>query len=137
MSTHLLFNVSCMSAGLFWPFLICSLATSTTESVSSISDMIYDSQWIDYPLELRKLILLMIMRAKKPMYFHGLKIVPCSLSVFLQVSPILASIHKNLNILKLFLGTLNIPTVQQNGRVIFRYVSQLFDALEELSANLE
>lgn len=51
-----------------------------------IGDAAYDSNWYDFPLELRKYIFLMIVRSQKPIDFTGFGIIHCSLENFGKVS---------------------------------------------------
>lgn len=84
--SSLLFDVSCMLCALFWPIFLCHFATHTTDRVSSIGDVVYSSNWFEYPAELQKYTILTISRSQQPIYFTGLGLVNCTLEVFGKVS---------------------------------------------------
>lgn len=65
-----------MLIGLFWPLWICRSATLTSNAVSSIDNMIYNSNWINFPIHLQKFGILIVQKTRKPKFFHGFKIVP-------------------------------------------------------------
>lgn len=79
-------DVICQSAGMMWPYLFCHFANLTTDRVLAIGNVIYDLNWIDYPVNMRKYIILLIARSQQPIIFSGLYLFPCTLEVFGLVS---------------------------------------------------
>lgn len=82
----LLFEGSCLLCSLFWPILLCYFATHTTDRVASIGDMVFNSNWTEYPTKLQKYTILTIARSQKLIFFTGMGLVNCSLEVFAKVS---------------------------------------------------
>lgn len=73
---------------LCWPFLCCYFATHTSDRINSISQMVYNSNWHNYPLKLQKYIVLVIARSQKRSLFTGFNLVACTLYTFGNVSSI-------------------------------------------------
>lgn len=84
--TFILYDPLCISSSLMWPYFFCHVATVVTEQITSIGDIVYESNWFDYPAELRKYNIYIIIRSQEPILFTGLKIIKCSKEVFLKVS---------------------------------------------------
>lgn len=74
-----MFNLLC---SLLWPYLFCYCATNITNRIPSLGYVAYDSNWYDYPPELRGHITLIIRRSQEPIQFTGFKIVGCNFEVF-------------------------------------------------------
>lgn len=85
----LLFDMSCLLCALFWPALICSYGTFATDRIEYVADTAYDSNWYEYPMEVRKHIILCILRAQEPVYFMGHGVVRATLEVFGKVTIVL------------------------------------------------
>lgn len=81
----LFFCIECVGIGLFWPYLLCDSATSATLTVAQLGGIAYSSEWYKYPPNVRKYVVLIIVRSQEPVYFTGLKIIPCTLEVFMKV----------------------------------------------------
>lgn len=58
----------------------------TTDRILNIENSLYDSNWYEIDVDIRKYIILIISRAQKPIFFTGFGIVYCSLEVFGKVS---------------------------------------------------
>lgn len=71
--------------GFNWPSIYCGLATHVTGRISSIGDSTYNSNWYDYPPELRKFVNLIITRSQEPVYFTGFNLIGCTLEIFGKV----------------------------------------------------
>lgn len=82
----ILFDVSCALCATIWPAFICYFASHVTYRILTIDDMVYNSNWPVYPLELRKYVILIIARSQQPAYFNGLGIIRCTLEIFGKVS---------------------------------------------------
>lgn len=81
----LLFDMSCLLCALFWPALICYFGTFATDRIELVADMAYDTNWYEYPVDVRKHIVLVIARAQMPVYFMGHGVVRATLEVFGKV----------------------------------------------------
>lgn len=81
----LLFDMSCLLCALFWPFLICNFGTFGCDRIESIAGMAYDTNWYQYPMEVRMHIVLVIARAQIPIAFMGKGVVRATLEVFGKV----------------------------------------------------
>lgn len=71
---------------LFWNFLLCHTGTASSDVIASISDIIYNGNWLKYPLDYQKHVLLMLLRSQRPVYFMGFKMVRCTWENFTSVS---------------------------------------------------
>lgn len=85
-ATFILYDTLCISSSLMWPYFFCHVATVVTEQITSIGDIVYESNWFDYPAELRKYNIYIIIRSQKPIHFTGLKMIKCSKEIFGKVS---------------------------------------------------
>lgn len=81
----LLFDMSCLLCALFWPALICYYGTFATDRIETVADMGYDTNWYEYPDEVRKHIILIIARGQEHVYFMGYGVVRATLEVFGKV----------------------------------------------------
>lgn len=70
---------------LIWPTLMCFFATVVTNRIKSLGQTAYQSNWYDYPAELRKFIIFIVARSQEPAYFTGLNLIDCSLEVLGKV----------------------------------------------------
>lgn len=86
MDRAILWDTSCILCGLFWPAFISHYASHATDRISSIGDLVYNSNWIEYPPQLRKYAILIIARSQEPVYFWGLNLFRCTLHGFGFVS---------------------------------------------------
>lgn len=84
-SMNLFYAVICLSAGLFWPFMICYSATYASSDVNNIGDLVYSSKWYDYPARVRKYVILLVAQSQIPIFFTGFRMIRCNLEVFLKV----------------------------------------------------
>lgn len=82
----LLFDTSCIISALLWPYLFCHFADLTTNKIASIGDAAYNSNWYDFPVDLQKHMVLVVMRSRDKFYFTGLGLVRSTLEVFGEVS---------------------------------------------------
>lgn len=82
----MLFDISCILCGLFWPAFLSHSATHTTDKISLIGDTVYNSNWPEYPPEFQKYVSLIIAHSQQPVYFTGLSTIRCTLENFGKVS---------------------------------------------------
>ncbi|XP_055305885.1 odorant receptor 22c-like [Sitodiplosis mosellana] len=78
----MLYNVLCIVSSVMWPYFFAHFATKITERVSSIGDVVYDSNWYDYPIEFRRYIVLIIARSHQEVNFTGFNLISCTLAGF-------------------------------------------------------
>lgn len=78
--------MSCLLCALIWPFLMCLFGTFATDRIESIGDIAYDSNWYEYPKEIRMHVMLIILRSQEPVYFMGFGVVRATLEVFGKVN---------------------------------------------------
>lgn len=70
---------------LAWPFFLCHYGTCATERIRSIELTVYGANWLDYPLGLRKHIILVIAVSRSNISFNGFGIFGCILEIFAKV----------------------------------------------------
>lgn len=82
-------NILLMSIAVFissWNlFVYCFTACNSTEQYTKLADMLYESNWPKLTVNLQKIIILMILEAQKPIYYHGLSLVELRLGTFMKV----------------------------------------------------
>lgn len=54
--------------------------------MASIGDIVYNGNWIQYPLNHRTFVQLVILRSQTAVYFTGFKLFRCTLETFGNVS---------------------------------------------------
>lgn len=86
------FRVFCVLCGLSWAAFFCHFADSVTARIASIGHILYNLNWLDYPLDIQKSIICIILRSQEPAYFTGLGMLRCTLQVFGDVSNILSAL---------------------------------------------
>lgn len=69
-----------------WPYLCCRYASFTVDRISSLGEDVYDLNWYEYPIELRKYFVMIIARSQTPIEFTGLGLIYCNLNRFGKVS---------------------------------------------------
>lgn len=80
-------------ASLLWPFILCYFSTFTTNRLTSLGFIAYDSNWHEYPPKLRNHMILIIKRSQKPALFSGFRIIHSTLDTFAQVSGNISHSH--------------------------------------------
>lgn len=71
---------------LAWPFPFCYFASKTTERVMSIGDVIYNSNWYEFPRGIAKYPILIMAHAQNPIRFTGYVFFYCNLEIYGQVT---------------------------------------------------
>lgn len=66
-------------------FFWCFFGKLTSESYARIADYLYESNWQDLPVELRKYFILLIANAQRPIFYHGFGIAVLNLETFCKV----------------------------------------------------
>lgn len=64
---------------------MCYYATESTTSLSTISDIIYDSNWYMQPKSVQQMLIIVIARAQRPEIYMGFKFVQCTSASFMRV----------------------------------------------------
>lgn len=72
-------------SGLIIPFLLCHFGTFAIERIRSIDLIAYNTNWLDYPLDLRKYIILMNGQTRSQIRFNGFNLITCNLEIFAKV----------------------------------------------------
>lgn len=70
---------------MMWTFFLCYYGTLATEHVRSVDNMVYNADWLDYPVVLRKYIILIIAQSRSTGYFDGFGLISCTLEAFAKV----------------------------------------------------
>lgn len=63
-------------------FLYCYHGGRTTVNYLEFTDCIYGIKWIQLPVQLQKLFIIMIGQAQKPLFYSGSGIIKLDLAVF-------------------------------------------------------
>lgn len=66
--------------------MYCFYASNTTDRIALIGNDVYDLNWYDYPSNVRKFMILIIVRSQRPMYLSGYHLINCTLETFGKVS---------------------------------------------------
>lgn len=66
--------------------LMCYLSHKITTELFEISDIIYQSSWYEYSEPSKRLLLLMMMKAQRPVEFSGFGLINSSLETYLKAS---------------------------------------------------
>lgn len=66
--------------------LYCFFGKAATESHQEIADCLFESNWLDMPIELQKYLILMIANIQKPLYYHGFGVANLDLETFKRVN---------------------------------------------------
>lgn len=67
---------------LLWPYQFCYFATLATDRITIIQRSVYDLNWYEFPLKLRKCFILIMAQSQWTVYFDGLGVVYCTLANF-------------------------------------------------------
>lgn len=81
----LVYHLICLFSSMCWPFLFCYYATLAIARISFMGDVAYNSNWVNYPPEFQKYIILIIARSQESIYFKGFGLIPCTLEIFGKV----------------------------------------------------
>lgn len=81
----LIWHAVCIACGLFWPFLFCLYATFAIQRIHDIGEFTYAFEWYNYPLNLQKTMILIIVRSQERIEFNGLNFFHCNMEVFGKV----------------------------------------------------
>lgn len=68
-----------------WLYLVCSFGDQVTNRLIEISDMIFGCAWYQYPIDVRKSQLMMMMSAQRPIFIEGFPNYKCTLDTFKKV----------------------------------------------------
>lgn len=79
-------------------FIYCFFGKVATESCEKISQCLYESNWINLPVELQKYLLLMISNTQQPLYYDGFGIVVLNLQTFTSVNSNVTSINDRFSV---------------------------------------
>lgn len=71
--------------GIMILFFFCFFGKLATESFEKMTICLFECNWLEFPIDVQKCILLMIQNAQRPMYYHGLGIAVLNLEIFSKV----------------------------------------------------
>lgn len=74
-----------LSAGLVLPFILCNYGTFITERILSNDFAAYNAKWFNYPLDLRKFIILIVAQSQAKINISGFGLIRCNLETFAKV----------------------------------------------------
>lgn len=80
------YDTLCMLCSFMWPFGLCYAATMLNTASSSTTDILYGSNWYEFPQQLRSYVPMMLARSQTKIIFTGFGIVGCNLNKFLKVN---------------------------------------------------
>lgn len=67
-------------------YLFCNFGKLATQSFQQMSDCVYNSNWQQFDIDLKKWMIFMIKNAQKPLHFHGYGMLILNLETFTQVN---------------------------------------------------
>lgn len=70
---------------LVWLLVYCFYGNLITSKCLQVADFVYESQFYNYPHDLKIFTLLMMQRSQRPFYITGYKITMCSLESYSRV----------------------------------------------------
>lgn len=68
-----------------WPYLFCYFANFALDRMANIRHSVYNLNWLDFPIDLQKYCIVIIAQSQRNVWFHGLKLIACSLPNFGKV----------------------------------------------------
>lgn len=66
-------------------FVVCFFGDSVTTRFAEIGDTICECNWYEFPLNIQKMLLTMLIVAQKPVYIQGLRDTHCTLEFLKKV----------------------------------------------------
>lgn len=66
-------------------FLFCFFGKIATDSYQKLSVSLYQSDWINSPIELQKYMILIMQNSQQPHIYHGFRIVYLDLETYVKV----------------------------------------------------
>lgn len=66
-------------------YFYCHFGNRTTSDYSQMTHILFESNWIEQPVELQRFIKMMIANAQRPLFYHGSRIVNLNLETYLKV----------------------------------------------------
>lgn len=60
-----------------------------TKSFQDMADSVFESNWLELPVDLKKFLIVMIATAQRPISYHGFELVYLNLDTFTHVREIL------------------------------------------------
>lgn len=69
--------------------LLCHFATKISIQAESIATCVTNLKWYNYPIKYQLYLKLILLRAQRPVAFHGFGIISCNMEIFLAVNKIL------------------------------------------------
>lgn len=79
-------NVNALINQIVFNYVTCNYATNVTGKLSTVTDIVFDANWYEFPVVEQKLIPLVIHRTQKQIRLTGYNIITCSRETFVTVS---------------------------------------------------
>lgn len=78
-------NLDALLNQIIFNYITCNYASNVTTKLSSVSDIISNSFWYLYPIDVQKLLPLAIHRSQLPFRLTGYGVITCSMATYLAV----------------------------------------------------
>lgn len=75
-----------VSVASFNTFLYCYFGKIATESYEKMADCLFESNWLELPVQLQKYFILMIGNSHRSLYYHGFGLAVLRLETFASVN---------------------------------------------------
>lgn len=79
------FYIACIICCSAWPFLYCFGATFVGDRILAIADTAYDPVFFQFPPDIQKNVILILVRAQREEIMLGYSLISCSLEMFGKV----------------------------------------------------
>ncbi|XP_055306184.1 odorant receptor 85b-like [Sitodiplosis mosellana] len=76
------FSLLCISTNLSNLFLCCYLGKLASESYRKMAYSLYECNWYEFPLDMQRYFILMIVNAQIPLHYHGYGLITLHLETF-------------------------------------------------------
>lgn len=67
-------------------FVYCYFGKCATESFENMADILFESNWIEYPVNIQKYYIPMIQNTQRSLYYDGFGVAVLNLPTFVSVS---------------------------------------------------
>lgn len=78
--------LTAVAIGISTIFLYCYFGKIATDSVMNMTDCLFQSKWLNLPVDLQKYFIFMIGNARQPLFYDGFRIATLNLETFIGVS---------------------------------------------------
>lgn len=85
-SVDLCFTLITIGTNLANLLLYCYYGKQTTDYYGAFGDCLFESKWYNLPVDLQKVVLMVIGNAQQPLFYHGFRVARINLETFTSVS---------------------------------------------------